>query len=59
MQSGKSIEQQNAGLIRLGGLAVIPGLIIYISLNGAIKQFPPQTPSLPELQAYHTAEAKK
>jgi hypothetical protein len=52
-----STKQQNGGLIRLGGLTVILGLLIHIILNGAIKKFPPQSPSLIELQAYLSAEA--
>ncbi len=53
----QTTEQQNGGLIRFGGLAVILGLLLHIILNGAIKQFPPQSPSLVELQAYLSAEA--
>jgi hypothetical protein len=49
--------EQNGGLIRLGGLAVVLSLSLHMYLNGALKQFPPENPSLAELQAYLSAEA--
>jgi hypothetical protein len=50
-------DHQNDGLIRFGGLSVILALLLHVILNGAVKQFPPQNPSLAELQAYLSAEA--
>ena len=49
--------QGQAGLIRLGGLAIIVGLAIHIVLNSMLKEFPPQNPTVTELQAYLSDEA--
>ncbi len=55
------IEQQadtaQAGVIRAGGLAMIIGLAIHFFVNGVLKEFPPEDPSLDELRAYLSAEA--
>lgn len=47
----------HAGLIRLGGLAMIAGLGIHIVLNEVLKQFPPENPTSAELQTYLTEQA--
>ena len=44
-------------LIRVGGVAVLLGLIIHIIANVFLKQFPPADPSLEELRSYLAAEA--
>ena len=49
--------RQNDGLIRIGGLAVLVALALHIFVNSVLKQFPPESPSLAELQAYLSAEA--
>jgi hypothetical protein len=55
--AAKKVEQGQAGLIRLGGLAIIAGLAIHIVLNSVIKEFPPETPTVSELQSYLSNEA--
>ena len=52
-----STVQKNGGLIRVGGAAVVLALSLHMFLNGVLKQFPPENPSLAELQAYLSAEA--
>jgi hypothetical protein len=47
----------HGGFIRSGGVVVLLALGIHVFVNGALKQFPPDNPSLPELQAYLAAEA--
>lgn len=47
----------NGGLIRIGGVAVVLALSIHVFVNGVLKEFPPEDPSLLELQAYLAAEA--
>lgn len=42
----------HAGIIRIGGLAILLGLAIHIYVNSFVKQFPPENPLLAELQAY-------
>ena len=49
--------QAQAGLIRLGGLAIIVGLAIHVVLNSVLKEFPPEDPTATELQAYLSQEA--
>jgi len=49
--------KQNDRLIRLGGLAVILALAIHMIVNGVVKEFPPQNPSLAELKSYLSAQA--
>ena len=48
---------ENNGLIRLGGVAVVLSLAIHMFVNGMLKEFPPQNPSLAELKSYLSAEA--
>ena len=51
-------DRRNGILIRVGGFAVLLGLGIHVYVNGFLKQFPPQNPSLAELRAYLAAEAE-
>ena len=53
----ESSNTDHAGLIRLGGLAMLAGLAIYIVANEVLKVFPPENPSLAELQTYLSNEA--
>jgi hypothetical protein len=53
----ESHKRDDAGLIRLGGLAMLIGLAIHIVANGVLKVFPPENPSLSELQSYLSDEA--
>ena len=53
----KTDGQGHAGLIRLGGLAIVLGLTIHIILNMVLKEFPPEDPTVAELQAYLSREA--
>ncbi len=53
----KKDGQGQAGLIRLGGLAIILGLAIHVILNSVVKTFPPENPTVTELQAYLSNEA--
>ena len=55
--STKADGQGQAGLIRLGGLAIIVGLAIHVVLNSVLKEFPPENPTVTELQAYLSNEA--
>ncbi len=55
--STKTDGQGQAGLIRLGGLAIIVGLAIHVVLNSVLKEFPPEDPTVTELQAYLSNEA--
>ncbi len=55
--STKTDGQGQAGLIRLGGLAIIVGLGIHVILNSVLKDFPPKDPTVAELQAYLSNEA--
>jgi len=55
--STKTDGQGQAGLIRLGGLAIIVGLAIHVILNSVLKEFPPEDPTVTELQAYLSTEA--
>jgi hypothetical protein len=50
-------RKEQAGLIRLGGLAIIVGLAIHVILNAVLKEFPPENPTVTELQAYLTEQA--
>lgn len=49
-------RKENSSLIRLGGVAVLLALAIHLIVNGVVKQFPPENPSLAELQTYLSAE---
>ncbi len=53
-ESGRS----HAGIIRIGGFAILFGLAIHIYVNSFVKQFPPDNPSLVELQQYLSDEAE-
>ena len=55
--SSSSQATGNGALIRLGGLSVLLALSIHIYVNGALKQFPPDTPAPGELAAYLSREA--
>jgi hypothetical protein len=55
--SAKTDGQGHAVLIRLGGLAIIVGLAIHVVLNSVLKEFPPENPTVTELQAYLSNEA--
>lgn len=46
-----------AGIIRVGGFAILFGLAIHIYVNSFVKQFPPENPSLVELQQYLSDQA--
>ena len=52
-----SSDRDHANLIRLGGLAMLAGLVIHIVANMVLKVFPPENPSLAELQTYLSNEA--
>lgn len=52
-----SSSNDHAFLIRLGGLAMLAGLVIHIVANSVLKEFPPDNPSLAELQTYLSNEA--
>jgi hypothetical protein len=52
-----SSGRDHTGLIRLGGTAMLAGLLIHIVANGVLKVFPPENPSLAELQTYLSNEA--
>jgi hypothetical protein len=57
---GASTRIDSQGLTsisRLGGLAIIVGLGIHVVLNVVLKEFPPEDPTLTELQAYLAREA--
>lgn len=45
------------GLVRVGGLAIIVGMVIHIVLNVVLKKFPPENPTSFELQEYLSREA--
>jgi hypothetical protein len=45
------------GLGRVGGLAIIVGMVIHIVLNVVLKEFPPENPTSAELQEYLAREA--
>jgi hypothetical protein len=55
--AAKKDGQGQDGLIRLGGLAIIAGLAIHIVLNSVLKEFPPENPTVTELQSYLSNEA--
>lgn len=52
-----SSSRDHTGLIRFGGIAMLAGLVIHIVVNEVIKVFPPENPSLAELQTYLSNEA--
>ena len=54
---GEDYDSGNRHLIRIGGLAVLLALGLHIYLNGFLKEFPPEHPTLAELQDYFAAEA--
>lgn len=57
---GEQVTVPGAGrpsFIRLGGFAIIAGMAIHIVLNMVLKEFPPEDPTLSELQAYLSSEA--
>ena len=56
-ETTQSTGRQEDRLIRIGGLAVLVALAIHIFVNGFLKKFPPENPSLPELKDYLTVEA--
>ena len=47
----------HTGLIRLGGIAMLVGFTIHAVANWVLKVFPPENPSLAELQTYLLDEA--
>ena len=47
-----SNSKDHTGLIRLGGIAMLAGLVIHVVANMVLKVFPPENPSLDELQTY-------
>ncbi len=53
----RSDAQGQRSLIRLGGLAIIVGLGIHVVLNSVLKEFPPEDPTVTQLQAYLAREA--
>jgi hypothetical protein len=46
-----------SSLIRIGGLAIIVGMMVHIVLNMVLKEFPPDNPTSSELQEYLAREA--
>ena len=52
-----SSSRDHTGLIRLGGIAMLAGMVIHIVANKVLKVFPPENPSLAELQTYLLNEA--
>ncbi len=52
-----SNTKDHVGLIRLGGIAMLVGFVIHVVANAVIKVFPPENPSLAELQTYLSNEA--
>lgn len=52
-----SSSRDHTGLIRLGGIAMLAGMVIHIVANAVLKVFPPENPSLAELQTYFLNEA--
>ena len=52
-----SSSRDHTGLIRLGGIAMLAGMVIHIVANAVLKVFPPENPSLAELQTYLSDEA--
>jgi len=56
-RSNTTPSPNHAGLIRLGGLAIIVAMAIHIILNVVLKQFPPENPTAAELQKYLSDEA--
>ncbi|MCI0405938.1 MAG: hypothetical protein L0209_07675, partial [candidate division Zixibacteria bacterium] len=46
-----------SSLIRIGGLAIIVGMMVHIVLNMVLKEFPPNNPTSSELQEYLAREA--
>jgi len=39
------------------GLAIIVGFVIHVVLNSLLKEFPPENPTVAQLQAYLSREA--
>ena len=52
-----SNSNDHTSLIRLGGIAMLVGLVIHIVANMVLKVFPPENPSLDELQTYLLEQA--
>ena len=52
-----SDTKDHVGLIRLGGIAMLAGFLIHATANWALKVFPPENPTLTELQTYLSDEA--
>jgi hypothetical protein len=52
-----SDTNDHVGLIRLGGIAMLVGFLIHATANWALKVFPPENPTLTELQTYLSDEA--
>lgn len=50
-------DSERLSLGRVGGLAIIAGMVIHIVLNAVLKEFPPENPTSPELQEYLAREA--
>ena len=50
-------NMDHTGLIRLGGIAMLVGFTIHAAANWVLKVFPPENPSLAELQTYLLDEA--
>lgn len=57
MQATAATRQGRSTLIRIGGLAILISFAIHIFVNFALKEFPPNDPSLDELRAYFEREA--
>jgi len=53
----ESSSADHTGLIRLGGIAMLVGFTIHAMANWVLKVFPPENPSLAELQTYLLDEA--
>jgi hypothetical protein len=50
-------ERSQSSLIRIGGLAIIVGMLIHIVLNVVLKEFPPEDATRSELAEYLSREA--
>lgn len=59
MSPDQSLPQSpdHGRFIRLGGVAILVGFLIHMLVNGVLKQFPPEDPTLDELRAYLSEEA--
>lgn len=50
-------DRDHSGFLRFGGFAILVGFVIHIIANVFLKKFPPDNPSVDELQSYLSEEA--